>query len=205
MWPLESKLDGSTSVIPLPCLSGTCVLHNVLKQLRGYTEGNKTTQKPEKELTDQVNLSWLLHSNDMVALQCKDLADSRRRVLPPGITDQMPPVRVGSGSPVLEDQGVQRDGGVTAGYREVTDTWARGDTGGWPGAGRGRWGGGDHLPQGLGNSRTWPQAPKLSRGLSSPSKGGQEVVWMLAAPARPPWSPRQCHRGLPSSPRLTTG
>lgn len=52
-------------------------------------------------------------------------------------------MRVGSGSPVLEDQGVQRDGGVTAGCREVTDTWARGDTGGlargWEGE-MGRWG-----------------------------------------------------------------
>lgn len=64
---------------------------------------------------------------------------------------------------------------------------------------------GDRLPQGHGNSRTWPQPPKLSGGLSSPSKGGQEEPWMLAAPASPPWSPHQCHHRLPPSPRLTCG
>lgn len=49
------------------------------------------------------------------------------------------PARVGSGSPVSEDQGAQRDGGVTAGCREVTDTWAMGDTGGLARGWEGRW------------------------------------------------------------------
>lgn len=195
MWPLESKLDGSTLIIPLPCLSGTCVLHNGLKQLRGCREGNKTTQKPEKELAGQVNLSWLLHSNNVVALQCKDVAASRTRVLLPGITDQMPQRgwdQVPRCQRIREHRGM---GGVTAGCREVTDTWAMGDTGGLARGWEEEVGGGDPLPQGHGTP-----GPKAQWRAQQPLTGRTEDALEAGSTSQPTLVPTPVPPRAPTIP-----
>lgn len=111
------------------------------------------------------------------------------------------PARVGSGSLVSEDQGVQRDGGVTAGCREVTDTWAMGDTGGLARGWEGEVGGGDPLPQGHGTpgpKAQWrAQQPLTGRTGDALEAGStsQPTLVPTPVPPRAPTIPTP-HHGL---------
>lgn len=55
---VRTVLGDSSLFIPLPCLSGTCVLHNTLKNNKSDAAWGKKKKnpKPEKEQFDQVNL-----------------------------------------------------------------------------------------------------------------------------------------------------